>query len=44
MTFNPTLNSTDESIMQTSGTLLVQLQVDNSSGLLIQGDYTEVHF
>jgi len=44
MTFNTTLDSTDESITQASGTLLVQLQVDNSSGLLIPGDYTEVHF
>jgi multidrug efflux system membrane fusion protein len=44
MTFNATLDSTDESIAQTSGTLLVQLMVDNSSGLLTPGDYTEVHF
>ena len=27
-----------------SGTLLVQLQVDNQNGLLIPGEYTEVHF
>jgi RND family efflux transporter MFP subunit len=44
MTFNATLDSTDDSITQSSGTLLVQLMVDNSSGLLIPGDYTEVKF
>jgi RND family efflux transporter MFP subunit len=44
MTFNATLDGTDESITQASGTLLVQLLVDNSSSLLIPGDYTRVHF
>jgi RND family efflux transporter MFP subunit len=44
MTFKATLDSTNESIAQTSGTLLVQLIVDNTSGLLTPGDYTEVHF
>ncbi|MCX4149519.1 efflux RND transporter periplasmic adaptor subunit [Paraburkholderia madseniana] len=42
MTFNATLDNTDDSITQSSGTLLVQLMVDNSSGLLIPGDYTKV--
>ena len=44
MTFNATLDNTDDSITQSSGTLLVQLMVDNSSGLLIPGDYTKVSF
>ncbi|REG52153.1 RND family efflux transporter MFP subunit [Paraburkholderia sp. BL6669N2] len=44
MHFNATLVDTDDAITPSSGTLLVQLEVDNSSGLLIPGEYTEVHF
>lgn len=43
-TFNARLVDTDDAIAGSSGTLLVQLLVDNSSGLLIPGEYTEVHF
>jgi multidrug efflux pump subunit AcrA (membrane-fusion protein) len=35
---------TDDSITASSGTLLVQLEVDNQNGTLIPGEYTEVHF
>ncbi|MBN3754741.1 efflux RND transporter periplasmic adaptor subunit [Paraburkholderia sp. Tr-20389] len=44
MTFDAKLVDTDDSISQSSGTLLVQLSVDNANGLLIPGEYTEVHF
>ena len=44
MKFDAKLVDTDDSIAASSGTLLVQLSVDNSSGLLIPGEYTEVHF
>jgi RND family efflux transporter MFP subunit len=44
MTFQAKLLDTDDSITQSSGTLLVQLEVDNQNGLLIPGEYTEVHF
>ncbi|RFU48123.1 efflux RND transporter periplasmic adaptor subunit [Paraburkholderia sp. DHOC27] len=42
--FNATLVDTDDSITASTGTLLVQLEVDNQGGLLIPGEYTEVHF
>ncbi|MBB5444006.1 RND family efflux transporter MFP subunit [Paraburkholderia sp. WSM4177] len=44
MQFSAKLVDTDDSITPSSGTLLVQLAVDNSSGVLIPGEYTEVHF
>ncbi|WP_206997154.1 efflux RND transporter periplasmic adaptor subunit [Trinickia mobilis] len=44
MKFDAKLVDTDDSIAASSGTLLVQLEVDNSAGLLIPGEYTEVHF
>lgn len=44
MKFDAKLVDTDDSIAASSGTLLVQLSVDNSSRLLIPGEYTEVHF
>ena len=44
MKFEAKLLDTDDSITQSSGTLLVQLQVDNQSAMLIPGEYTEVHF
>jgi len=44
MTFDAKLVDTDDSITPSSGTLLVQLEVDNQNGLLIPGEYTEVHF
>jgi len=43
MTFDAKLVDTDQSISQTSGTMLVQLAVDNKAGLLFPGEYTEVH-
>jgi multidrug efflux pump subunit AcrA (membrane-fusion protein) len=42
--FNAKLVDTDDAITPSSGTLLVQLAVDNHDGLLIPGEYTEVHF
>jgi RND family efflux transporter MFP subunit len=42
--FNAKLVDTDDAITPSSGTLLVQLAVDNQDGLLIPGEYTEVHF
>jgi membrane fusion protein, multidrug efflux system len=42
--FNAKLVDTDDAITPASGTLLVQLAVDNHDGLLIPGEYTEVHF
>jgi membrane fusion protein, multidrug efflux system len=44
VTFNAKLVDTDDAITPSSGTLLVQLAVDNHDGLLIPGEYTEVHF
>ncbi|CAD6507502.1 efflux RND transporter periplasmic adaptor subunit [Paraburkholderia metrosideri] len=44
MKFNARLVDTDDAITPSSGTLLVQLSVDNHDGLLIPGEYTEVHF
>jgi RND family efflux transporter MFP subunit len=44
MKFEAKLVDTDDSITASSGTLLVQLEVDNPSGTLIPGEYTEVHF
>jgi RND family efflux transporter MFP subunit len=44
MKFDAKLVDTDDSITPSSGTLLVQLAVDNQNGLLIPGEYTEVHF
>jgi RND family efflux transporter MFP subunit len=44
MKFDAKLVDTDDSITPSSGTLLVQLAVDNQTGLLIPGEYTEVHF
>lgn len=43
MKFDATLVDTDQSISQTSGTMLVQLAVNNKQGLLFPGEYTEVH-
>ncbi|QBR02528.1 efflux RND transporter periplasmic adaptor subunit [Paraburkholderia pallida] len=43
MTFDAKLVDTDQSISQASGTMLVQLAVDNKAGLLFPGEYTEVH-
>ena len=42
--FGAKLVDTDDAITPASGTLLVQLEVDNPNGLLIPGEYTEVHF
>jgi len=36
--------STSNAINETSRTLLVQLEVDNSKGILIAGSYADVHF
>jgi membrane fusion protein, multidrug efflux system len=44
MTFDAKLVDTDDAITPASGTLLVQLSVDNSSGLLLPGEYTQVNF
>jgi RND family efflux transporter MFP subunit len=44
MKFDAKLVDTDDAIAPSSGTLLVQLVVDNRDGLLIPGEYTEVHF
>jgi len=42
--FDAKLVDTDDAITPSSGTLLVQLAVDNHDGVLIPGEYTEVHF
>jgi multidrug efflux system membrane fusion protein len=42
--FDARLVDTDDAITPSSGTLLVQLQVDNRDGLLMPGEYTQVHF
>lgn len=44
MTFTAKLVDTDDAITPASGTLLVQLSVDNAAGLLMPGEYTQVHF
>ncbi|QGZ59850.1 efflux RND transporter periplasmic adaptor subunit [Paraburkholderia acidiphila] len=41
--FDAKLVDTDQSISPASGTMLVQLAVDNKEGLLFPGEYTEVH-
>ncbi|MEX3980577.1 efflux RND transporter periplasmic adaptor subunit [Paraburkholderia sp. EG287A] len=41
--FDAKLVDTDQSISPASGTMLVQLAVDNQQGLLFPGEYTEVH-
>lgn len=41
--FDAKLVDTDQSISPASGTMLVQLAVDNEQGLLFPGEYTEVH-
>jgi multidrug efflux pump subunit AcrA (membrane-fusion protein) len=43
MKFDAQLVDTDQSISPASGTMLVQLAVDNKQGLLFPGEYTEVH-
>lgn len=43
MTFDAKLVDTDQSISADSGTMLVQLAVDNKQGTLFPGEYTEVH-
>jgi membrane fusion protein, multidrug efflux system len=43
MKFDAKLVDTDQSISPASGTMLVQLAVDNKQGLLFPGEYTEVH-
>ncbi|NIE66423.1 efflux RND transporter periplasmic adaptor subunit [Burkholderia sp. Ax-1719] len=43
MTFDAKLVDTDQSISPASGTMLVQLAVDNKQGMLFPGEYTEVH-
>lgn len=43
MQFDAKLVDTDQSISPASGTMLVQLAVDNKQGTLFPGEYTEVH-
>jgi membrane fusion protein, multidrug efflux system len=43
MTFKAKMVDTSNAITPSSGTLLVQLTVDNSAGLLFPGEYTAVH-
>ncbi|WP_407973208.1 efflux RND transporter periplasmic adaptor subunit (plasmid) [Burkholderia pyrrocinia] len=43
MRFTAHLIDTDESIAAVSGTLLTQFTVDNHDGLLMPGEFTEVH-
>ncbi|MBB3260746.1 RND family efflux transporter MFP subunit [Paraburkholderia bannensis] len=43
MQFEAKLVDTDQSISPASGTMLVQLAVDNKQGMLFPGEYTEVH-
>jgi RND family efflux transporter MFP subunit len=42
-TFRAVLTSTADAIATSSGTLLVQFQIDNKGGLLRPGDYAQVH-
>jgi RND family efflux transporter MFP subunit len=41
--FHAVLTSTADAIAKSSGTLLVQFQLDNTDGLLRPGDYAQVH-
>ena len=41
--FHAVLTSTADAIATTSGTLLIQFQMDNTGGLLRPGDYAQVH-
>ena len=43
-TFSATLTDNSHSVSQSSGTVLVQLEVDNADGKLMPGDYGNVHF
>ena len=43
-TFEAKFSSTSEAVGEQSGTLLVELQIDNHEGLIKPGDYAEVHF
>jgi RND family efflux transporter MFP subunit len=43
-TFKATLTSTSEAVSESSGTLLVELAVDNADGALKTGDYAQVTF
>jgi len=43
-TFTATLVSTNGAVSDQSGTMLVELQIDNASGALKPGDYAQVHF
>ncbi len=43
-TFTATLASTNGAVSDQSGTMLVELQIDNASGLLKPGDYAQVRF
>jgi multidrug efflux pump subunit AcrA (membrane-fusion protein) len=43
-TFKATLTSTSEAVSESSGTLLVELAVDNADGTLKTGDYAQVTF
>ena len=43
-TFSATLTDNSHSVSQSSGTVLVQLEVDNADGKLMSGDYGNVHF
>jgi len=42
--FTASLDSTADAVNDQSGTLLVELALDNASGTLKPGDYAEVHF
>lgn len=42
--FTATLVSTNGAVSDLSGTMLVELQIDNASGALKPGDYAQVHF
>jgi multidrug efflux system membrane fusion protein len=43
-TFTATLVSTDGAVSDQSGTMLVELQIDNTTGALKPGDYAQVSF
>jgi membrane fusion protein, multidrug efflux system len=43
-TFTATLSSTNGAVSDQSGTMLVELQIDNASGVLKPGDYAQVRF
>jgi membrane fusion protein, multidrug efflux system len=42
--FHAPLMTTSDAVNTQSGTLLLQLQIDNSNGALKPGDYAEIHF